>query len=206
MEKVYRIETERLVIRCYQPSDALMLKRAVDASLPELQAWLPWAKYEPEDLPAKVERLRQFRGFFDLGQDFIYAIFDPEEKVQIGSTGLHTRLGAYAREIGYWANSEYAGRGYITEAVQALLRVGFDIEGLQHIEIRCDPRNVNSSKIPERLGFTLEAVLKNRLYDADGAWRDVMIWTLFRSDYEKMPYRNLLMRAFNAAGEPIHLP
>ena len=39
----YRIETERLVIRCWNPADAPLLKEAIDSSLEELQAWMPWA-------------------------------------------------------------------------------------------------------------------------------------------------------------------
>lgn len=199
-KKVYRIETPRLVLRCYQPSDAPLLLSAIEGSLPELKEWLPWAKYEPEELSAKVERLRRFRGDFDLGNDFIYGIFDKNEDVLIGSTGLHTRLGEHAREIGYWVNTAYGGQGYVTEAVQALLKIGFDVENLNRIEIRCDPRNEKSRKIPEKLGFKLEAVLKDRLTDNAGEWRDVMIWTLFRAEYAVAAYRNVLYRAFDAAG------
>lgn len=58
----YRIHTRRLVLRCWHPSDAALLKAAIDANLDHLRPWLPWAQHEPEDLQAKIERLRQFRG------------------------------------------------------------------------------------------------------------------------------------------------
>ena len=38
----YRIETERLVLRCYDPEDAPLLKDAVDRSLDHLRPWMPW--------------------------------------------------------------------------------------------------------------------------------------------------------------------
>jgi len=44
----YRIETERLVIRCYEPRDAPLLKEAIDSSLEHLQPWMPWALDEPQ--------------------------------------------------------------------------------------------------------------------------------------------------------------
>ncbi|MES2731624.1 MAG: hypothetical protein V4714_07745 [Bacteroidota bacterium] len=48
MAKVYRIETDRLVIRCYEPSDAEKLKNAITESLDHLRPWMPWAQNEPE--------------------------------------------------------------------------------------------------------------------------------------------------------------
>lgn len=66
----YRIHTRRLLLRCWQPTDAPLLKAAIDANLAHLRAWLPWAQHEPEELPMKIERLRRCRGEFDLGEDF----------------------------------------------------------------------------------------------------------------------------------------
>ncbi len=96
----YRIQTDRLLIRCYSPEDAPKLKEAIDASLDHLRPWMPWAKDDPETLDAKVELLRRFRGNFDLGNDFIYGIFSPEDSVVLGGVGLHPRVGPNALEIG----------------------------------------------------------------------------------------------------------
>ena len=65
----YRIETARLVLRCWRPEDGAALKTAVDASLDHLRPWMPWAASEPQEVEAKVERLRRVRGEFDLGQN-----------------------------------------------------------------------------------------------------------------------------------------
>src|SRR5262249_27870811 len=51
----YRIETERLVIRCYEPGDAALMKDAIDSSLEHLRAWMPWAEAEPQTLAEKAE-------------------------------------------------------------------------------------------------------------------------------------------------------
>ena len=37
------IRTARLLVRRWRPEDAVQLKEAIDVSLPELQAWVPWA-------------------------------------------------------------------------------------------------------------------------------------------------------------------
>ena len=44
----YRIVTERLVVRCWEPRDAPLLKEAVDSSLDDLRPWMPWAYDEPQ--------------------------------------------------------------------------------------------------------------------------------------------------------------
>ena len=91
--KTYRIETERLVVRCYSPKDAPLLKASIDESLEHLRLWMPWAHDEPESLEKKTARLRKYRGQFDLGIDYTFGIFNEEEDTLIGSTGLHTIAG-----------------------------------------------------------------------------------------------------------------
>lgn len=199
----YRIETERLVIRCYQPSDASMLKTAIDESLEHLRPWMPWAHEEPKPLAEKVAMLRRFRGMFDLEQDFSFGLFDLEEKQVCGGIGLHTRLGPDAREIGYWISAAHANRGLTTEAAGALTKVGFEIEHLARIEIRCDPANTRSHSIAKKLGYVHEATLRERVLRPDGTRRDTMIWSLFASDYPSSPAAALRLRAFDLLGEPL---
>jgi len=64
-------------------------------------------------------------------------------------------------ETGYWIRKKYSGKGLITEAVNALTRYALNQLGVKRIEIRCDKNNVQSKKIPERLGYHLEATLKS---------------------------------------------
>ena len=54
----YRIVTERLVLRCYDPMDAPLLKAAIDGSLEHLRAWMPWAYNDPVPVSDMAERLR----------------------------------------------------------------------------------------------------------------------------------------------------
>ncbi len=53
----YKIETERLIIRCYEPKDAQKLKLAIDESIEHLSPWMPWAKNEPETIEQKVKSI-----------------------------------------------------------------------------------------------------------------------------------------------------
>src|SRR5688500_1778869 len=105
----YRIETPRLVLRCWQPADAPLLAAATAASVEHLRPWMPWIQQEPEELEAKVQRLRAFRARFDTDVDYVYAIFSPDEREVIGGTGLHPRIGEGGLEIGYWISAPHAG-------------------------------------------------------------------------------------------------
>lgn len=196
----YRIETERLVVRCWDPADAPKLKEAIDSSIEHLRAWMPWAHNEPQTLEEKVALLRGFRGQFDKDEDFVYAIFDREESRVLGGSGLHTRIGEHAREIGYWIRADAEGNGYVTEAVAALTRVGFELEGLERIEIRVEPANARSRRIPERLGYAEEATLRGRVRNAQNEPRDVIVYSLFSDAYPESPSARAELEAFDAAG------
>ncbi|TXB62844.1 GNAT family N-acetyltransferase, partial [Phaeodactylibacter luteus] len=136
-----------------------------------------------------------------LGLDYTFGIFNKDENKLIGSSGLHTRLGENAREIGYWINANYLKQGYATETVKALIKVGFEIEQLDRIEIRCAPNNIASQGIPKKLGFYHEATLKNRTTDTEGELRDEMIWSMFKEDYVKED--SFAFKAFNSTNEEI---
>ena len=69
LAKTYRIETERLLIRCYEPADAQLMHSAITGSLEHLRPWIPWARQEPQELEWMENFIRLFRGQFDLGQD-----------------------------------------------------------------------------------------------------------------------------------------
>ena len=199
----YKIETERLIIRCYEPADAQKLKDAIDESMDHLLPWMPWTKYEPETLEQKVTRLRKFRGDFDLDRDYVFGVFDKDEKILIGSTGLHTRQGVNVFEIGYWIRQSHTKKGYALECTKALTKIAFEFAEINRVEIHCEPINTSSLNIPKKIGYTLEAVLKNRVTGSDGSLRDDMIWTMFKEDYEKSDLKNLELKVFDSINQRI---
>ena len=199
----YRIETERLVVRCYQPSDTQLLADSVIESVEHLKPWMEWAERDPIDLDSVIARLRRFRSRFDLGQDFAYTILSSDESRILGGTGLHTRLGEGALEIGYWIHADFINQGLATEVSAALTRVAFEVQRVNRVEIHCDPANVRSAAVPRKLGYTHEATLAQRLLTTGGTWRDSMIWTLLAEDYPQSPCPDASIKAFDVIGRRI---
>jgi RimJ/RimL family protein N-acetyltransferase len=196
----YRIETERLVIRCYEPRDAPLLKEAIDSSLDHLRPWMPWAYQEPQTLEEKLDLIKHFRANFDSGDNFTCGIFNADETEVLGGTGLHPRIGPGGLEIGYWIRASATRQGFVTESSAALTRVGFEICDADRIEIRIEPGNEASAGVPRKLGFLEEATLRRRLPAREtGPLRDVTIFTMFREDFD--PSLAPGIRAFDARGE-----
>lgn len=85
--------------------DKALLTAAIEQSLEHLRPWMPWAENEPEELERKIRRLRKYRADFDLDRDFVYGIWNADANRVLEGTGLHTRVGEGAREIGYWIHA-----------------------------------------------------------------------------------------------------
>ena len=198
----YRIETERLVIRCYEPEDAPLLKAAVDQSIEHLLPWMPWARFEPQTLDEKVELCRTFRGQFDLDDNYVYAIFTPDETEQLGGSGFHKRANEGSLEIGYWVSSGAVGQGIATEATAVQTRAALELCGIDRVDIQVEPRNERSLAIPRRLGFTEEGTLRRRLDPGgdDEPHRDSVVFSMLREELAGSPCLGFDYVAYDVLG------
>jgi RimJ/RimL family protein N-acetyltransferase len=199
---VYRIKTDRLVVRCYNPNDAQLLIDSVSESLEHLKPWMPWAHNEPTPIDEMVKRVQRFRGMFDLGHDYVYGIFNRDETRLLGGTGLHTRLGEKELEIGYWIHKDFVNQGLATESTAALIKVAFEIVKVHRIEIHCDPANHASASVPRKLGFVHEGTLRAKTSFLD-KWSDSMIWAFLDNEYPNSPASRIQISAFDANGNAL---
>ena len=199
VRQAYRIETERLVLRCYEVDDAAVLLSQIHSSLDHLKKWMPWAASEPTTLSEKTKLIEKFRTDFLNELDFNYGIFLKKSGKLVGSCGLHKRSNPNALEIGYWIGSSYLSKGYATEITNALRQVAFEIKGVKEVEIQCDPNNLASKRIPEKLGFKLIETVKNDKMDPSDHPRDTEIWRSDISDSRE----SINLTIFNSSGELI---
>ena len=201
---VYRIETPRLVLRCWSPEDAPLAKQAEDESRDHLRRFMLWAERGPEPFNDVVDKLRLFRSWFDTGEDFLYGAFSKGAEGRcIGGAGLHPRVGKGGLEIGYWVHVDHLRNGIATEMAGALTRAAFEIGRVRWVEIRCASTNVGSAGVPPKLGFTHEATLKERLTHSSGAVDDALVFTLLARDYPASAAKRIAFTAFDGAGRKL---
>ncbi|MFJ7727643.1 GNAT family N-acetyltransferase [Neobacillus sp. NPDC097160] len=159
--------TDRLTIRKPMPGDGKAVYQAIQASLNELKPWMPWAHREQTEQDVEVN-MREAHAKFLTREDLRLHIFHKETGEFIASSGLHRINWDIPKfEIGYWIDTRFSGKGYITEATEAIANFAFTILKAKRVEIRCDSKNIRSRAIPEKLGFTLEGILKNEGIAAD---------------------------------------
>ena len=198
----YRIKTLRLVVRCWHPADAPLMKAALDVNIDHLLPFLPWAIGEPQTLQQKIERIRDWRSKFDSNLDFYYGIFNHDETQVVGGTGLHTTLNETVREMGYWIHRDYVRQGYATEMGAALTRVAFMVDHIERMEIRCDVANAKSAGVARKLGYTLDARLRSREHALDGTLHDEYLFSMLYNEFEGSPAAKLSANtiAYDAMG------
>lgn len=177
-----QFETENLLIRLPLPGDGEAVYEAKKASAEELNLWLPFIPTEEE--PEKTEaNVRDAYAKFMMREDLRLHIFLKHSHQLIGCTGLHRIDWSIPKfEIGYWMDTRWSGRGYMTEAVEGVTKFATETLQAKRVEIRCDTLNKKSKSIPERLGFELEAVLKNDKRDPAGDLRDTCIFVKIWND------------------------
>ncbi|GHF99319.1 ribosomal protein N-acetyltransferase [Deinococcus piscis] len=178
--------TARLRLRAPSPADAEASLAAQLASRAELKHWMAWAQEEPTleqvraNLTAAAER-------FHSGEELRYHVWDAAGRELIGSSGFHALDWRVPKgEIGYWTATPHTGQGHALEVVQALTTLALTPQGsgglgFHRLEIRCDPLNGRSRRIPERLGYGLDACLVNDTVSSDGTeLRDTLVYSLTR--------------------------
>lgn len=79
---------------------------------------------------------------------------------------------------------EYAGNGYMTEALAAAIGYAFDTLGVQMVASRVFRENAKSHRVLEKLGFVKEGVLRRAVKGLDGTVFDDVVYSMTRQEYE----------------------
>lgn len=174
-----RFETPRLILRTFAPEDAPALHEALVESLPQLRQYLwflPWIA-EEQTLQSAQVRCRNAQEAFDKCTDLAWLAFDRDTRRLVGSAGLHRTDWLLPRtEVGYWIRTREAGKGYATEAVNALTRWALETLRAVRVELVTDEENAGSRGVAARCGFTLEGVQHNTMRSPDGRLRNTCVY------------------------------
>ena len=176
-----RIETERLVLRNRTLADAEAIfdfagrPEVSSAGFPPVKTLEDEIYYLEHILPERnqKENLPAGYGIVVKGTDKV-----------IGSVDFNHRHEDDVLEIGYTLHPDYWGRGYVPEAARTLINLAFKELELHKIELTCFGYNVQSQRVVEKLGFTLEARIRDRK-DAQGNRCDSFIYGLLKSEWDE---------------------
>lgn len=103
----------------------------------------------------------------------------------IGTTTLfNLNLDNGRAEIGYAMGRSHWGKGYMNEALSALVSHAFEVMQLRRLEADVDPRNAASIRTLERLGFQREGFLRER-WHVEGEIQDALFYGLLRREWIK---------------------
>lgn len=120
---------------------------------------------------------------YEQGKGIFWAIMEKSSGDFIGDFAYH-RIDVKNKrgEIGYTLKPDYWGRGYMQEAMVAVIRFGFNNLQLHSIEANINPENNNSRKLLRKVGFRKEAYFRENYY-FNGEFLDSEIYSLLKSDF-----------------------
>lgn len=171
------LESERLVLRQITPNDVNEIFAL--RSNPETMKYIPRPLVTTID--QAMEHIKMIQDKIVSSEGLNWAITEKGNPKMIGIIGHYRiRWEHFRSEIGYMLLPEYQGKGIITEAIQLMIRFGFDDMKMHSLEAIIDPANLASAKVLEKNGFIKEAHLKeNEFYE--GKFLDTVIYSIINN-------------------------
>jgi [ribosomal protein S5]-alanine N-acetyltransferase len=147
---------------------------------------VPWEPEWPsDDLTRSAYKNRVRRYATEIRDDLSYPFFifrSGDRSLVGGATLSNVRRGvAQSANLGYWMGQSYAGQGYMTLAVAAMIPFCHGALGLKRIEAACIPGNTPSVRLLERSGFVREGYARKYLC-INGKWQDHLLYARLSSD------------------------
>ncbi|MEK5333374.1 GNAT family N-acetyltransferase [Lysinibacillus sp. FSL W8-0992] len=112
---------------------------------------------------------------------FVFAVMEKERLIGAGEINIRDFTNRQG-EIGYIIHPDYWAKGYATEVSKLLIEFGFSTLNLHRIFATCDPRNLGSAKVLEKIGMTQEGKLRQDLLLRDG-WRDSLLYSILKHEW-----------------------
>jgi len=177
-----QIETARLLLRKFVAAD--FPNYAAYHSRPDVYRYLYAAPLEGVEMERKLLQATE-APFEHNGDTCRFAVVRQSDQVLLGDVVLKLAdKAARQAEVGYVFNPEYAGEGYATEAVGALIDLGFRQFEFHRIFARLDVENTASVKVMERLKLRREAhLIENDRFN--GVWGSEYIYAVLAQEWAR---------------------
>lgn len=171
------LQTQRLsLVEIQRDHAAGMFNLLTDARVTEYYVVIPFK--EEQDLLPVIER---FKAQYSQQQGLRWAITLRDTGVFIGTIGFHHFSTGHRAGVIYALSPEYWGQGYISEALSAVMKFGFEELGINRIEAEVMPGNAASEKVLAKNGFCCEGLLRQWLY-WNGRHYDVNMYSVLASE------------------------
>lgn len=175
-----RLSTERLLLRPLESADA----QALFAVFSDTKVMRYWSGVAWDSIDKADETIARYSKALAENESLGLGIVDSQTDELIGTCSLfHLDEQSRRAEIGYGIASASWGKGYMHEALTALINYGFDALNLHRMEADTDPRNTASRRCLERLGFVNEGLLRER-WIVNNEICDTSFYGLLRSDWQ----------------------
>jgi ribosomal-protein-alanine N-acetyltransferase len=174
-----KLSTDRLILRKLALSDADDMHDYAHRA--DVTRYLTWSPHP--NISYTREYLAYVSEHYRAGDFFDWAVVDRESDRMIGTCGFtRFRYEADCGEIGYVLHPAYWGRGIATEAVEAVIRFGFQRLELNRIEAKFMEGNIASRRVMEKNGMTFEGIGRQSMY-VKGEYHNVGVCSILRDEY-----------------------
>ena len=180
-----RLETDKIVLRAYQPGDGPCFFAALEEDRAELDQWMAWpAKHHKTEEEAEAY-VRKMAGRWLTREGLIMGIFSKDEKTLYGGTGFHGfDWEVPSLEIGWFLRKSARGQAVGADAVKLCCKLAFEHIGANRIWGTIDVLNDRSWRLAERVGFTREAHLRGECRDHHGVIRDTFVYAMLAREWQ----------------------
>jgi RimJ/RimL family protein N-acetyltransferase len=179
------METERLVLHAYRRGDGPMLYAVSVRNrehLAEFESGNVLMSLNDEEHTESV--IRELGEKWAALECFFIGIFEKTTTEWVGQVYVGpTDWGLPEFTIGYVADVNHEGKGYISEAVRRLLQMLFEDLGAHRVRSECDENNIRSARLLERCGFRREGHMIENKRNADGSFRGDLLYAMLRQEY-----------------------
>ena len=175
---------EGVVLRLPRRSDYAAWRELRDESRSFLVPWEPVWTADELSVQAFRRRIARYNHEAREASGYSFFVFDAAGCTLLGGITLgNIRRGvAQSATLGYWMGEQFAGKGHMRRAVEAMKPFAFEVEGLHRVEAACLPNNQRSIRLLERCGFTREGRLRGFLKIA-GKWEDHCLYALLAEEW-----------------------
>lgn len=162
--------------------DAAPLFQLADSNRAYLRAWLPWLD-QNTSVDSTLAFIQHNQQLSKSGNAAQFGIWYRAELAGVIGFNAIDKTNRYAY-IGYWLAEQFQGSGIMTRACARLVEDALVTRKLHRVEIFCAVENKKSRAIPERLGFTMEGVMRQKEFIYDH-YKDLVIYGLLSTDIDK---------------------